>query len=128
MNKQTQDLQEQFLVAFNQGFRSSSGTTPEFAAFSKLFHSYLKSGAKDVGLKVASYSRGHFDASAFIEAPNGKLAYISISDVRHNRGAAAEQLLYRTAEHLKDFSGGRNLWVSLDSKEMFNKIKALLEA
>lgn len=128
MNKQTQDLQKQFLVAFNKGFESSSQTTPEFAAFSNLFRSYLKSGAKDAGLKVASYTRGHFEASAFIEAPSGKLAYISISDVRDNRGAAAEQLLYRTAEHLKDFSGGINLWVSLDSKELFNKIKALLEA
>ena len=127
MNKPTQDLQSQFLTAFNKGFESSSTTTPEFAAFSNLFHSYLKSGAKDVGLNVISFSRGHFEASAFIEAPNGKFAYVSLSDVRGNSPASSKKILYRTAKHAKDFHGGNNLWLPLDSKELFNKIKALLE-
>ena len=65
----------------NHVFESSSGLTPEFAAFSRQMRSYLKKHLS--GFDLVSYSRGHFYFSAFVRNKiTGRLAYINSSDVR----------------------------------------------
>lgn len=125
MNELTKKLQQQVVNRLKQKFESSSGKTPEFAAFSSLFKKFLANGTKAVGLELASFKCGHFELSGFIKAPNGKLVYFSFGDVRSLRTSC--QIMYRTAEHLKDFSGGPNNWIDTESPELFDRIRRLTE-
>lgn len=96
-------------------FESSSGLTEEFANFArnyKKFLSHLK------GLELAGFSRGHFYISAFLKnTATGKLVYISSSDVRYFRDKWYNDVLIRTAEHDKDYTGGSNERATLDTLE-----------
>lgn len=96
-------------------FESSCFTTPDFASFSRKFKNALKKDAEEAGLELASYSRGHFEVSAFLEnASTGKFVYIRVSEVRDRDCAAAmSRVLIRTAKSAKDFTGGQNYFVPL---------------
>ena len=64
----------------------------------------------------------HYFWSAFIKANSGQIWYISCSDVRH---FPDDNIMYRTAKHDKDFTGGSNQWISPDKltqaiKQMLN--------
>lgn len=108
-------------------FESSSGLTPEFAAFSRSIKSALKKDCESVGLELTKFSRGHFEVTGFIRNPvTDKLVYISIGDMRGSYGGRPlDQVLYRSAEHLKDYHGGRNNFTSLTS--LVECVKSLTE-
>jgi len=89
----------------NHEFESSSSTTEEFKSFSRDIKKYLKE--KMVGYNLVNYNRGHFYFSAFFEKDE-KFIYISSSDVRHFKDEWLNNLLVRTAENEKDYTGGRN--------------------
>lgn len=103
-------------------FDSSSGLTPEFAAFSLQMKKHL---AKTLtGYELVSYSRGHFYFSAFLKnKETGKLVYVSCSDVRYFRDSWNDDLLIRTAKHDKDYTGGSNCSSTLAKlKEQADKL------
>ena len=53
----------------------------------------------------------------------GKLAYFSSSDVRYSQNAWYNNLLVRTAQHEKDYTGGSNDWASWPSlREKLEKL------
>jgi hypothetical protein len=88
-------------------FESSSSLTPEFAAFAKDMKSFLKNEFKD--FELVSFSRMHFEFSCFFRnRETGKLAYVSVCDVRYWPGGWYEDMLVRTAKHDKDYTGGAN--------------------
>lgn len=90
-------------------FESSSSRTPEFSAFAGMFRSHIKWQAKENGLEVVNFSTGHFYCSGFFKNKiTGKFAYFSISDVRHFKDSWINDVLLRTADHEKDYTGGRN--------------------
>ena len=90
-------------------FESSCYKTPEFMAFARMFRSHIQKQAKENGLEVTNFSSGHFYCSGFFRNINtGKVAYFSISDVRHFPDSWINNVLLRTAEHEKDYTGGRN--------------------
>ena len=89
-------------------FESSSQLTEEFANFSRMIKSELK---KTAGYELVSYNRGHFYFSAFLKNnKTNKLIYLSCDDVRGSDGWY-NNLLIRTAQHNKDYTGGRNNFV-----------------
>ena len=90
-------------------FESSSGLTPEFALFAKQFRAYVTRNLPD-GIKLVSFTRGHFYVSGFIlNANTGKYVYFSSDDVRWDLcGGWYKKLLIRTAKHDKDYTGGAN--------------------
>ena len=94
-------------------FESSSTLTPEFAAFYRNMKSYLKKQlAQEFNFTV---SRGHFEFSGFAQnKATGLWAYFSASDVRHFPNSWYHNLLIRTAQHDKDYTGGCNQETSLD--------------
>ena len=95
-------------------FESSSYKTPEFMAFARMFRSHIQKQAKENGLEVTNFSTGHFYCSGFLRNINtGKFAYFSISDVRHFPDSWINNVLLRTAEHEKDYTGGRNQSVNI---------------
>ena len=98
----------------NYNFESSCYKTEEFIQFSRDFKSDLKKIIGDA-YTLVNFSVGHFYLSGFIEnKATKKLAYFSTSDVRGCNNEWHNSLLIRTAEHIKDFSGGRNKFTSLE--------------
>ena len=95
-------------------FESSSGRTPEFTAFARMFRFHIQTQARDNYLEVVNFSTGHFYCSGFLKnIHTGKFAYFSISDVRHFNDSWVDNILLRTASHEKDYTGGRNLSTSI---------------
>jgi hypothetical protein len=94
-------------------FYSSSGLTEEFASFTKDFKKYLKDNlTKDY--ELVNFNRGHFYLSGFIKnIQTNKYMYFSTSDVRFFKNEWYNNILVRTAEHEKDYTGGRNLQIPL---------------
>ena len=69
----------------------------------------LRSMLKGTGWKLHVWKGNWFCASGFLYNEEfDQWVYISISDVRHWQDAWFERLLIRTAEHEKDYTGGRN--------------------
>lgn len=92
----------------NHTFESSSGLTPEFAAFAR---DYKKEIRKICGDKydVVNFNRGHFYVSGFVKnLSTGKFAYFCTNDVRYSPGAWMVDILVRTALSETDYTGGSN--------------------
>ena len=107
----------QLASRINQGFESSSCTTPEFKTFASKFRSALKKELKAAGAELVSFSRGHFYISGFYRV-GSQLGYYSISDVRSGEGRGftnRPDILFRTAQHEKDYTGGANQYVTMEA-------------
>ncbi len=102
------------LALLKKGFQSSSRKTPEFIAFCRVFKSELTKELKSIGATNIVFSNGHFDISGFFTAESGQIYYFSLSDVRGMEFQNEVQLMYRTAEHYKDWTGGGNQWVTIE--------------
>lgn len=101
------------IAMLRHGFVSSSGKTPEFIAFTRIFRSEFSKVLKGLGCTDLECHNGHFYVYGFFNAADGKTWYFNLGDVR---GMWPEnQLLVRTAEHRKDWRGGPNQYARLDS-------------
>ena len=89
-------------------FQSSSSKTREFRSFVRDFKKALKENTeKDFDL--VNFSKGHFYCTGFLRSKeNGKMVYFSISDVRFFPDEWFNNVLIRTAENEKDYTGGSN--------------------
>ena len=94
-----------------EDFQSSSSVTPQFVTFFNTFKKELTKLLKSKGCTEIVIDRGHFYAAGFFTTPNKGIYYFSISDVRWFK---EERIMYRTAKHYKDFTGGLNQYVALD--------------
>jgi len=98
------------------GFESSSGLTPEFQQFFKTFKSEFTKELESQGATNIVFSRGHFYISGFCTIGT-QVWYFSISDVRGMEYCLNQscmgKLLYRTAEHYKDYTGGQNRYATI---------------
>ncbi len=102
-----------------QGFESSSGLTEEFRRFFFTFKREFKQELESIGATNIVFSRGHFYISGFFTI--GKQAYyFNLGDVRGSE-YRMPNLMYRTAEHYKDYTGGSNRWVEIE-KGMADKM------
>lgn len=90
---------------YKTNFEQESTKTPEFLTFAKSFKSQIKKDLQQLGAKLEVFSVGHFYLSGFF-SKGGSCYYFSW----HNGDS---NLMYRTAKHTKDFSGGYNQWVKL---------------
>ena len=85
--------------------------TPQFKAFARDFRSFIKHNLPE-NSRLVSFNIYHFFVSGYIER-NKKYVYFGLSDVRFSPKSWHNDILIRTAEHDKDFSGGRNQTTSL---------------
>jgi len=99
------------------GFESSSVKTPEFKSFFRTFKSEFSKELKSIGATNIVFSIGHFDLTGFFTSETGQIYYFSLSDVRGMEFMSADriQLMYRTAQHYKDWTGGGNQWVRIET-------------
>lgn len=86
-------------------FDQYGNNTPEFLAFARTFKSEFKKQLESVGCKLHKFSVGHFYFSGFF-TKGDNMYYFSW----HN---GDKQLMYRTANHDRDFTGGCNQWVRI---------------
>lgn len=109
-------IMKKSLQATQQEFESSTGKTPQYLAWHRLFKRELTAFLKQRGAVEIQISRpNHFDLTGFFRL-NGQIWYVSLSDVRYSKGT----LLVRTAQSFKDYYGGQNLFVSLtDGADVF---------
>ena len=105
------------------GFESSSGKTPEFKQFVSSFKKSFKKILSKLDAKDIKFSVGHFTITGFFTV-NEQAYYFSLSDVRNVYGGKP-QLLVRTATDYKDYSGGSNMYVSLD-EDTLNSLQRTL--
>ena len=73
----------------------------------------MRTFLKSIGATKIDIYRIHFGASGFFTLGN-KIWYFSLGDVRWDRN-----FLIRTAKDYKDFSGGSNLFLSVESENKF---------
>ena len=91
-------------------FQSSIYETPEFKSFCTKLKNAMR---RDITtyysvLEISDWSKWHFEVSGFItRKSDGAIFYFSIGDVRDGKVATRCQL-YRSARHLKDYTGGIN--------------------
>ncbi len=100
-------------ILLNTEFESSSTKTKQFMDFVKLFKSEFKKEFQKINASGIEFHVGHFYISGFFEV-NGKLFYFSLSDVRGMNYQDSVSLLYRTAQHRKDWTGGSNQYVTIE--------------
>ena len=97
-------------------FGSSSANSPEFNKFYNSFKKVFKKELANINATDIEFSKGHFYLSGFFRVGE-QLMYFSISDVRHgfgfNRNDQPEMLI-RTVQHNKDYSGGSNNYVVIE--------------
>jgi len=107
----------QIIALLNRGFASSSSLTPEFKSFSTKFKNAITKEINAVGATLVTFNRGHFDCSGFFKFPDGQHFWFRIGDVRMwNEGDLVfGRMLMRTAAHAKDYTGGKNNFVTLQS-------------
>ena len=96
-----------------QGFESSTGTTPEFRTFYSTFKKEFTKELKSIGATEIVFSKGHFYISGFFTVDN-QAYYFNLGDVRGSE-YRMPNLMYRTAEHYKDYTGGSNRWVDIET-------------
>jgi hypothetical protein len=101
-----------FLQLWGSEIQSSSGVTEEWKSFYRKACSFFKKAVKEVGTNL-KMSRGHFEFSGFFTANDGRIYYISISDVRFFH---EKKILIREATSYKDYTGGRNQYLKVDEE------------
>ena len=101
------------------GFESSSGKTPEFKHFARVFKKEFTIELKSIGATDIIFSVGHFYISGFFTM-NKQAYYFKTPDVRdvqyclaNNPESCMCQLLYRTATDYKDYRGGQNRYAKI---------------
>ena len=109
----------------NEVFVSSSSETPQFRAFASGFKKALMADLKSSSLELASFSKGHFYVTGFLEHA-GKYVYFSVGDVRIGGAFHWKKVLYRTAKNTRDFTGGINQYCEMGS--LVESVSALLGA
>lgn len=98
-------------------FESSSEHTPEYLAWHRIFKREFTKFLQEHGCGEIKIGKpNHFDMSGFFTTSKVVIYYFSISDLRWSKG----DMLIRTAEHYKDYTGGTNQSISLDNTERFH--------
>lgn len=99
-------------------YHQTAWVTPEFREFVDLFEAELLKNFKELGIHMLDFFRGHYYFSGYFEIGND-LYYFCW----HN---GDEDLLYRTAKNLTDYSGGTNQFIKIE-KGMVQKLYKLLK-
>ncbi|MCD7728563.1 MAG: hypothetical protein LUI60_01450 [Clostridia bacterium] len=96
----------------NYEFSTGCYTGKDYKTFETKYINYLKSIAKEYSWELVNVLRNHYQFSAFFKNKD-KFVYVSISDVRYFKNEWFNHILYRTAEHEKDYHGGYNRYSDL---------------
>lgn len=109
----------------NNGFEDcGSETSDEYKKFQREYKSVLKDLLNDIGMDLYSFNKNHYDFSAVLQSrETSQFYYVSIPDVRYSNDGWANDILYRTMAHDKDWHGGMNRTSTL--KELSKNLATL---
>lgn len=98
--------------------------SPDFKSFARKWKNFLKVVCESNRWELAKFNVGHYYCSWFIK--NGeKYIYCSFGDVRYFSKDWYNSILFRTAKHDRDYTGGRNWSTPLESLE--SSLKKMFE-
>lgn len=86
-------------------FSTGSYAGKDYLEFQKDCRSDLKKMAKENDMELVSFNKNHYCFSAVLKDDEDRYVYVSQSDVRF---FMKDEVLVRSMEHEKDWSGGRN--------------------
>lgn len=116
---------------FDREIEDWGGTTSqEYKNFQRNYRSVLKEIGKNIDFELHSFNKNHYDFSAVMKSNmTNQFYYLSISDVRYWKNEWANNILYRTMEHEKDWTGGSNRYSTLEnlSENLLNLDKQILQ-
>ena len=94
-------------------YMPSAQRTPPFHQFAMQFKTVLTRHVAPDWLPVSTHT-GHFMLSGFLKhRATGAFVYWAVSDVRFYPHAWHQDILIRTAAHLRDYHGGPNHYTTL---------------
>ena len=99
-----------YLLLGEEHFGSGGHNSEEFNTWVRVFKSQFRMELNKIGATDFELHKGHFYISGFFRVGE-QLVYFSISDVRGSMDP--DQMLVRTAEHNKDWTGGHNQYVTI---------------
>lgn len=94
-------------------FSTSVYTGEDYKKFQNKYINYIRSICKEHGWEIVNVGRGHYYFSLFIKEGE-KCIFLCISDVRYFRNSWYNRILVRTAKHEKDYTGGQNMYTTLE--------------
>jgi len=107
---------KRIIKLLDNGIQDDGGyKSAEFKSFARLFKNDFQKELNTIDAKIVNFSIGHYYVSGFIKLPNGNLYYFSVDDIRHSQLLYNYRMLYRTAEHEKDYTGGGNQWINIET-------------
>lgn len=118
--KSLTSIMKESLMLYDQDFESSTNDTKQFIQFYRTFKREFTKLVKPFTDKI-EFSKGHFDLTIFIELKDKRIFYISLGDLRWDKGT----ILIRTATSFKDYTGGSNDYLTFDN-DFDNKLKKYL--
>lgn len=101
-------IKEQIKELLNKEYDHETQSIPRTKEFGLIMKSFIKSK----GLKIKYIQSNWRDVLAFIEDTRGNLIYMHCYYINVLVG---NNILIRTAKHIKDFTGGSNNYTSLDN-------------
>lgn len=112
----------------NHTFSSGTDPLPDYVEFQRKMRFDLKRIAKNNNLELHSFNKNHYEFSAVLkDIHEDKFIYVSISDVRYWKNEWYNNVLIRTMEHDKDWTGGRNHYckweeIGMKARELINSM------
>ena len=103
---------ELFIKTYNNKVLPDAGcyVSPEYKKFQNAFHLEVKKAAESIGAEVVKKTNGHYFVSGFVKKGE-KYVYYSYAP-RTKVELDRTGILIRTAEHVRDFTGGANNYVN----------------
>lgn len=86
--------------------------SPSFKSFARKFKNDFAKELIKKNCKITSFNRGHYYVSGFFRNADNLCFYFSISDIRH---FGFGKMLYRSARDEKDYTGGMNRYVDIET-------------
>lgn len=86
--------------------------SPSFKLYARKFKNDFNKELSTIGAKITSFNAGHYYVSGFFRTKNNECFYFSQSDLRHFN---FEKLMYRTAKDEKDYTGGMNRFIEIET-------------
>ncbi len=98
-------------------------TSSEYNLFQKNYKEVLKDICKEINFELKQFNKNHYCFSAVLSSKKTEQSfYISVPDVRYFSNEWADNILYRTMEHEKDWTGGSNYYSKLNDLD-FNLLE-----
>lgn len=115
--KPSNTLMKNAIAETQKEFESASYKTPEYLAWFRTFKREFTKFLQERGMTGIDFGKpNHFDMHGFFkDGGKDQIWYFSISDLRGFK----DNMLIRTAQHYKDFTGGQNQYLSLASEDAF---------